>query len=86
MNCIIILKIADGKIFMAKNKKTLIDLRNMNLSFEDDKNKTIKLLIFKTSNMSLEIEVYEKDKFIEKSTIVFAHLPKKLKAKLNPLI
>lgn len=76
----------NGKILMAKNKKTVIDLKSMNLSFEDDRNKTIKLLLFKTSNMSLDIEIYEKDKFIEKSTMVFAHLPKKLKAKLNPLI
>lgn len=65
-------------------KKTIIDLNKLNLSFED-RNQTIRLKTFKTSNMSLEIEVYEKDKFIKKSTIVFAHLPKKLKAKLNPL-
>lgn len=71
---------------MAKNKKTVIDLKNMNLCFDDDRNKTIKLINFKSSNMSLDIEIYEKDKFIEKSTLVFAHLPKKLKAKLNPLI
>lgn len=65
-------------------KKTIIDLNKLNLSFED-RNQTIRLKTFKTSNMSLEIEVYEKDKFIKKSTMVFAHLPKKLKAKLNPL-
>jgi hypothetical protein len=35
--------------------------------------------------MSLDIEIYEKDKFIKKSNMVYAHLPKKLKAKLNPL-
>ena len=69
---------------MAKNKKALIDLRKMNLSYEE-RNQTIKLLNFKTSTMSLEIEIYENGKFIKNSSIVFAHLPKKLKAKLNPL-
>jgi hypothetical protein len=34
--------------------------------------------------MSLDIAIYEKDKFIKNSTMVFAHLPKKLKARLNP--
>lgn len=69
---------------MAKSKKTIIDLSNMNLSYEE-RNQTIKLLIFKTNTMSLDIAIYEKDKFIKNSTMVFAHLPKKLKGKLNPL-
>ncbi len=64
-------------------KKSIIDLKKMNLSFED-RNQTIKLITFKTSNMSLDIEIYENDEFIKKSNMVFAHLPKKLKAKLNP--
>jgi hypothetical protein len=54
------------------------------LPFED-RGETIKLITFKTSSMSLDIEIYEKDKFIKKSNMVYAHLPKKLKAKLNPL-
>lgn len=66
-------------------KRTIIDLSKMNLSFEDDRNQTIKLLSFKTANMSLDIAIYEKDKFIKNSSMVFAHLPKKVKAKLNPL-
>lgn len=68
---------------MAKNKKTFIDLSSLNLSFEE-RNQTIKLLNFKIDSMSLNIAIYEKDKFIKNSTMVFAHLPKKLKAKLNP--
>lgn len=67
---------------MAKSKK-IIDLSKENLSFED-RNQTIKLLNFKIESMSLDIAIYEKDIFIKNSTIVFAHLPKKLKAKLNP--
>ena len=67
---------------MAKSKKS-IDLSKDNLSFEE-RNQTIKLLSFKTQTMSLDIAIYEKDKFIKNSTMVFAHLPKKLKAKLNP--
>jgi hypothetical protein len=68
---------------LAKNKKPTINLSKENLSFEE-KNQTIKLLTFKTENMSLDIAIYEKEKFIKNSTMVFAHLPKKLKALLNP--
>ncbi|MDZ7819659.1 MAG: malate dehydrogenase [Aliarcobacter sp.] len=68
---------------MAKIKKTIIDLSKENLTFEE-RNQTIKLLNFRTDSMSLDIAIFEKEKFIKNSTMVFAHLPKKLKAKLNP--
>ena len=68
---------------MAKIKKSVIDLSKENLFFEE-RNQTIKLLNFKPETMSLDIAIYEKEKFIKNSTMVFAHLPKKLKAKLNP--
>ncbi len=68
---------------MAKSKKLVIDLSRENLSFEE-RNQTIKLLNFRTDTMSLDIAIFEKEKFIKNSTMVFAHLPKKLKAKLNP--
>jgi len=68
---------------LAKSKKLIIDLSKENLFFEE-RNQTIKLLNFKTETMSLDIAIFEKEKFIKNSTIVFAHLPKKLKAKLNP--
>lgn len=67
---------------MAKSK-IVVDLRKENLFFEE-KNQTIKLLNFRLDNMSLDIAIYEKDKLIKNSSMVFAHLPKKLKAKLNP--
>ncbi|WP_151947170.1 malate dehydrogenase [Aliarcobacter butzleri] len=67
---------------MAKSK-IIIDLSKENLFFEE-KNQTIKLLNFRLDNMSLDIAIYEKDKLIKNSSMVFAHLPKKLKAKLNP--
>ena len=67
---------------MAKIKKSTIDLSKENLTFEE-RNQTIKLLNFKTDTMSLDIAIFEKNKFIKNSTMVFAHLPKKLKAKLN---
>jgi len=70
---------------LAKNKKLVIDLKEENLTF-DERNQTIKLLNFKTDTMSLDIAIFEKDKFIKNSTMVFAHLPKKLKAKLNPTV
>ena len=68
---------------MAKDKKSIIDLSSDNLFFEE-RNQIIKLLNFKTDLMSLDIAIYEKEKFIKNSNMVFAHLPKKLKAKLNP--
>lgn len=67
---------------MAKSK-IIVDLSKENLFFEK-KNQTIKLLNFRLDNMSLDIAIYEKDKLIKNSSMVFAHLPKKLKAKLNP--
>lgn len=67
---------------MAKIKKT-IDLNKENLFFEQ-RNQTIKILNFKTDSMSLDIAIFENNTFIKNSTIVFAHLPKKIKAKLNP--
>ena len=68
---------------MAKSKKTTIDLSKENLSFEE-RSQTIKLLNFKTETMCLDIAIYEKDKFIKNSTMVFDKKKKKLKAKLNP--
>jgi len=70
---------------MAKNKKLLVDLKSMNLSFED-KNQTIKLVSFKPITQKIDVEVFENNKLIKKDTIAFAHIPKKLKAKLNPLV
>ncbi len=67
---------------MAKSK-IIVDLSKENLFFEE-KNQIIKLLNFRLDNMSLDIAIYEKDKLIKNSSMVFAHLPKKLKAKLNP--
>lgn len=68
---------------MIKSKKTTIDLSKKNLFFEE-RSQTIKILSFKTQTMCLDIAIYEKEKFIKNSTMVFAHLPKKLKAVLNP--
>ncbi|QKJ27354.1 hypothetical protein ACBT_1448 [Aliarcobacter cibarius] len=64
------------------NKK-IIDLRNSNLQFLQ-KDETIKLLNFNTEKMNLEIAIFKNDSFVKNSTMVFAHLPKTLKAKLNP--
>lgn len=65
-------------------KKPQIDLKPMNLSFKE-KNQIIKLLTFKKSNMTLDIAIYENNKFIKNSTMVFAHLPKSLKSTIKPL-
>lgn len=67
---------------MAKKKQSLVDLRKMNLSFEE-KNQIIKLINLKTKTLTLDTEIYENDQFITKREMVYAHLPKKLKAQLN---
>ncbi|MFA9375058.1 MAG: malate dehydrogenase [Poseidonibacter sp.] len=67
---------------MAKKKQSLVDLKNMNLSFEEN-NQTIKLINFKTKSLTLNTEIYENNKLIAKREMVYAHLPKKLKAQLN---
>ena len=67
---------------MAKKKPTLVDLKKMNLSFEE-KGQIIKLINFKTQILSLDTEIFENETFIAKRTMVYAHLPKKLKVELN---
>jgi hypothetical protein len=67
---------------MAKKKPTLVNLEKMNLSFED-KDQTIKLLNFKTQTLCLDTAIYEKEVFIANRTMVYAHLPRKLKSELN---
>lgn len=65
-------------------KKPLIDLKSKDISYEQN-NQTIKLLLFKKSNMTIEIAIFEAGKFIKNSTIVFAHLPKNIKSLIKPL-
>lgn len=65
-------------------KKTIIDLKSKNISFEQN-NQVIKLLTFKKSNMTLDIAIYENGEYLKDSSIVFAHLPKKIKSIIKPL-
>jgi hypothetical protein len=65
-------------------KKPIIDLKSKNIFYKDN-NRTIKLLLFKKSNMTIDIAIYENGMFIENSTIVFAHLPKNVKSLIKPL-
>ena len=67
---------------MAKKKQALIDLKNMNLSFEE-KGQQVKLINFKTQTLTLDTQIYENEELIAKRTMVYAHLPKKLKVQLN---
>ncbi|PRM96613.1 malate dehydrogenase [Aliarcobacter cryaerophilus] len=64
-------------------KKKIVDLKKLNLEFIQ-KDETIKLLSFDTLKMNLEISIFKNEKFVKNSSMVFAHLPKSLKAKLNP--
>lgn len=65
-------------------KKPNIDLTSKNITYEQD-GQIIKLQLFKKSNMTLEVSKFENGKFIEKSIIAFAHLPKNIKSLIKPL-
>lgn len=65
-------------------KKPIIDLKPLGISYKD-KNQTIKLLTFRKSNMTLDISIFENGEHLKDSIIVFAHLPKSVKAKIKPL-
>lgn len=67
---------------MAKKKPALVDLKKMNLSYEE-KGQVIKLINFKTQILTLDTEIYENKTLISKRSMVYAQLPKKLKAELN---
>ncbi len=55
-----------------------------NLSFEHN-GMTMKIVFFNQNKMSVDVNCFDKDdNFIKKANIVFAQLPKKLKAILNP--
>ncbi|WP_419782165.1 malate dehydrogenase [Malaciobacter marinus] len=66
-------------------KKALVRLSNQNLSFDNDRGQNLKLLNINPNSMNLDVAIYEKNLFIKNSTIAFAHIPKKLKAKIKPL-
>ena len=63
--------------------KTSKIIKLNNETYEQDGLK-YELISFNTAKMTLEAKVYEKEKFIKNLTVAFAHIPKKLKAKLNP--
>jgi hypothetical protein len=67
---------------MAKKKQTLVDLKKMNLSYED-KGQVIKLINFKTQTLTLDTEIFENEILIAKRNMVYAQLPRKIKAELN---
>ncbi len=61
----------------------IINLKNKNICFTKE-TKEYKILIFRKDKMSVELEVKEKGVFLKNEQMVFAHLPKKIKALLNP--
>lgn len=65
-------------------KKPIIDLKSKNITYEQN-NQVIKLLSFKKSDMTLDIAIYENGEYLKDSSIVFAHLPKKVKSIIKPL-
>ncbi|MCJ8326659.1 MAG: malate dehydrogenase [Campylobacterales bacterium] len=64
-------------------KPKLVDLRRMDLSYEDDSRQKIVLLDFKTAILTLDTAIYKNGEFVENREMVYAHLPKKLKGLLN---
>ena len=65
-------------------KKPIIDLKTKNITYQE-RDKTIKLLSFRKSNMTLDVAIYENGEYIKDDNIVFAHLPKSVKSIIKPL-
>lgn len=61
----------------------IIDLKSKKLSYEENGFK-YELLFLNKEKMTLEVNCFKKNELIKKQIIAFAHIPKKLKAKLNP--
>lgn len=68
---------------MAK-KRPIIDLTNEKISYEEN-GKTFILQRLKTTAMTVDVKCYKKSEFLKEETLPFAHLPKKIKARINPL-
>lgn len=67
---------------MAK-KKEFIDFRSKNITF-DFEGENFKVLSLKTSNMTVELQCFEKENKTSNKTIPFAHLPKSIKSLVKP--
>ena len=72
------------KRFILAKKKKIIDVNSMNIKYEE-KNLTLQILFLNTQSMSVDLNVYDKDTFVENKTIPFAHLPKNIKKLLKPV-
>jgi len=68
---------------LAKKKK-FIDVKSMNIKYEE-RNLTLQVLFLNTQSMTVDLNVYDKDTFIENKTIPFAHLPKNIKKLVKPV-
>jgi hypothetical protein len=62
---------------MAKKKPSISLIKDKLVFIE--KGITYKLIHFKSSDMTIEVQRYENETFIDNFTLPFAHLPKKLK-------
>jgi len=72
------------KRFILAKKKKIIDVKSMNIKYEE-KNLTLQVLFLNTQKMTVDLNVYDKDTFIESKTIPFAHLPKNIKKLVKPV-
>ncbi len=68
---------------MAKKKK-FIDVKSMNIRYVE-RDLTFQVLLLNTQSMTVDLNVYDKDTFIESKTIPFAHLPKNIKKLVKPV-
>lgn len=68
---------------MAKKKK-IIDLKSSNINYLEN-SLTHKVNNLRTSSMTVDISVYNKEVFVENKTIPFAHLPKAIKQMVKPV-
>ena len=67
---------------MAKKKK-IINLKSLGIKYEEN-NTTYKLNYLNKSNMTVDMDCYKSEKFIENKSIAFAHLPKSIKLLVKP--
>jgi len=67
---------------MAKKKQN-IDLKNLNIRYEQD-NSFYEILFFKPSTMTLHLRVTQKGEKKEIKDFPFAHLPKEIKKRIKP--
>ncbi len=64
--------------------KTIIDLKPYKFSFSEN-GFTFELLTLNKNKMTIDVAVFQNEKFVKNDKKPFAQIPKNLKSKINPL-